>query len=244
MQLSRSLSRSIPCSVAIAWAVLFAVPWGGTTEQRAVAQDAACQPPRANEYLLLVRNPQSDTQAKLRELLPSNAVLTPCSYTNENVIRVEGFASADVASAWAKYLGDQGGLVAIVSSPSGSNTAANPPANPPSGSGSFPRPTNTPSNTPSNTPTNTRSTFNPQPLGSGYAVLVTYFNRPEVAADVRKITNRNVGLVSYEQRPYLLAAYATDQSSASAVLTKLTESGFVATLVDSQGAVLLTANVR
>jgi hypothetical protein len=244
MQLSRFMpSRLKEASAAIAGALLITA--GLPVGDRAIAQNSACQAPRANEYLLLVRNPQSDTQSKLRQLLPSNAVLTPCSYVNENVVRVEGFASADVASAWAKYLSDQAGLQAIVSSPGGSTTAANPPATTPpsnSGSGSFPRPNTTPT-TPT-TPTTTGSGFNPQPLGAGYAVLVSYFNRPEVAADVRKVTNRNVGLVSFEQRPYLLAAYATDSNAANAVLSKLTENGFVAVLVDSRGAVLLTANVR
>jgi hypothetical protein len=223
MQLSR-----LKTSAAIAGALILTA--GLPVGDRAIAQNSACQAPRANEYLLLVRNPQSDTQSKLRQLLPSNAVLTPCSYVNENVVRVEGFASADVASAWAKYLSDQAGLQAIVSSP-GSPPVTPPVAMPPE---PFPRPT---------IPT-TGSGFNPQPLGAGYAVLVSYFNRPEVAADVRKVTNRNVGLVSFEQRPYLLAAYATDSNAANAVLSKLTENGFVAVLVDSRGAVLLTANVR
>lgn len=246
-------------SAALGWMLLTTgLTIGSGLNQGATAQaQSACQPPRSNEYLLLVRNPQSDTQSKLRQLLPANAILTPCTYGSgnsaESVVRVEGFASADVANAWAKYLSDQASLQAIVSSPTGSssgNTAAAP--NPPSsnsgnsGAGSFPRPNTNPT-TPNTQPrpnTNTGTTYNPQPLGSGFAVLVSYFNRPEVAADVRKVTNRNVGLVSFEQRPYLLAAYGSDRNSAEAVLNKLRQDDFVVTLVDSQGVVVLTTDVR
>ncbi|NJR40365.1 MAG: hypothetical protein HC781_17985 [Leptolyngbyaceae cyanobacterium CSU_1_4] len=220
---------------------------GSGFNQGAIAQtQAACQAPRPNEYLLLVRNPKTDTQTRLRQLLPANALLTPCTYLNESVVRVEGFASADVANAWAKYLSDQAGLQAIVSSPSSTSSVhllPNPPATSGTGAGSFPRPNPTPT-TPTPTSATTGASYNPQPLGSGYAVLVSYFNRPEIAADVRNVTNRNVGLVSFEQRPYLLAAQGTNASSASAVLSRLTQEGFTAVLVDSRGVVLLTADVR
>lgn len=236
-------------SAALGWVALtmgFAV--GSGLNQSAIAQtQSACQSPRPNEYLLLVRNPKTDTQTQLRQLLPANALLTPCTYRTESVVRVEGFASADVANAWAKYLSDQAGLQAIVSSPSSTSvsTAPTPPTNSGTGAGSFPRPNPTPTTpTTPTTPAATSTSYNPQPLGSGYAVLVSYFNRPEVAADVRKVTNRNVGLVSFEQRPYLLAAHGTNASSASTVLSKLTQEGLTAVLVDSRGVVLLTADVR
>jgi hypothetical protein len=250
--LKSSLTRF---SAALGWVLLTTgLTIGSGFNEGAIAQSqSTCQPPRSNEYLLLVRNPQSDTQSKLRQLLPANAVLTPCTYGSgnsaESVVRVEGFASADVANAWAKYLSDQASLQAIVSSPTGSTsggTAAAP--NPPSsnsGAGTFPRPNTTPTTPTQPRPTtSTGTTYNPQALGTGYAVLVSYFNRPEVAADVRKVTNRNVGLVSFEQRPYLLAAYGSDRNSAEAVLNRLKQEDFVVTLVDSRGVVVLTADVR
>jgi hypothetical protein len=242
-------SKVTKFSAALGWVALTAgLSVGSGLNQGAIAQtQSACQSPRPNEYLLLVRNPKANTQTQLQQLLPANALLTPCTYRNESVVRVEGFASADVANAWAKYLSDQAGLQAIVSSPSSTSvsTSPNPPANSGTGAGSFPRPNTTPSTpTTPTTPATTGTSFNPRLLGSGYAVLVSYFNRPEVAADVRKITNRNVGLVSFEQRPYLLAAHGTNASSASAVLSKLTQEGLVAVLVDSRGVVLLTADVR
>lgn len=236
-------------SAALGWVVLtMGLSVSSGLNQGAIAQtQSACQSPRPNEYLLLVRNPQTNTQTQLRQLLPANALLTPCTYLNENVVRVEGFASSDVANAWAKYLSDQAGIQAIVSSPGSTSVATTPtpPATSGTGAGSFPRPNTTPTTpTSPNTSAATNTSYNPQPLGSGYAVLVSYFNRPEIAADVRKVTNRNVGLVAFEQRPFLLAAYGSNASSASSVLSKLTQEGFVAVLVDSRGVVLLTADVR
>jgi hypothetical protein len=35
-----------------------------------------CQPPRANQFLLLVLNQKPDTQAQLRQLLPQNATIS------------------------------------------------------------------------------------------------------------------------------------------------------------------------
>lgn len=245
-------SKMTKFSAVLGWMVLTTgLSLGSGLNQGAIAQtQSACQSPRPNEYLLLVRNPKADTQTQLRQLLPNNALLTPCTYINESVVRVEGFASADVANAWAKYLSDQAGLQAIVSSPGSTSvsttpTSPTPPASSGTGAGSFPRPNTTPATpaTPT-TPAANNPSYNPQPLGSGYAVLVSYFNRPEVAADVRKVTNRNVGLVSFEQRPYLLAAHGANASSASSVLSKLTQAGLTAVLVDSRGVVLLTADVR
>ena len=243
-------SKVTKFSAVLGWMVLTTgLSIGSGLNQGAIAQtQSACQQPRANEYLLLVRNPKANTQTQLQQLLPANALLTPCTYRNESVVRVEGFATADVANAWAKYLSDQAGLQAIVSSPSSTSVSTAPTTPTPSpssgtGAGSFPRPNTTPT-TPTTTPAATSASYNPQPLGSGYAVLVSYFNRPEVAADVRKVTNRNVGLVSFEQRPYLLAAQSINASSASTVLSKLTQAGLTAVLVDSRGVVLLTADVR
>jgi hypothetical protein len=255
-----------------------------------------CDPPQANEYLLLVVNQQAETEDQLRQLLPDNAVLTNCQYLNDPVVRVGGFATAEIANAWAQYLADMTGLQAFVARPSTAapDTSATPTEPTPS-STSFPSPTqptasggtsspvpettsqtppadrnpnafptptevpgtpepspeSTPESTPEPSPTNavapaadrTTGAFNPQPLGAGYAVLVYYFNRPEVAADVRQLTAQPVGLVSYEQRPFLLATHTTDPTAAATVLQSLNEQGFRAILVDSRGAILLTPAV-
>jgi hypothetical protein len=217
---------------------------GLLTDGGAIAQTlSSCQPPRANEYLLLVRNQKSETQARLQQLLPANAVLTPCSYLNDSVVRVEGFASNDIASAWSKYLNDVAGLQVFVTGPSTANASTpiqttTSPTSSAGGTSSPPTPI-----TPASAARPAGSTYNPQPLGSGYAVLVNYFNRPEIAANVRQITAREVGLVAYNQQPYLLATHTTDAATASAVLRALTERGLTATIVDSRGAVLLTTSV-
>lgn len=235
---------------------------GGRVERSSAQSLPTCNPPRPEEYLLLVRNPAAETQNQLRQLLPSNAVLTDCRYDNNPVVRVEGFVSEEIANAWAQYLSSSAGLQAIVArppaaaaanfpsptqvTPSQTTTASNPaPASPPA-TPPDPAAANPPAPTPAPAPTTGAQpipAFNPQPLGAGYAVVVNYFNRPEVALDVQQITRQAVGLVAFEQRPYLLAAYTPDPAAASAVLKSLSDRGFVASIVDSRRAILLTPSV-
>lgn len=85
--------------------------------------------------------------------------------------------------------------------------------------------------------------YNPKPLGTGYAVLVDYFNHPEVVTLVRQLLGTDVGLVSYGQRPYLLAVYSGDQKKVNSTLQKLSNRGFFAMLVDSRKVMLLKAVV-
>jgi hypothetical protein len=81
-------------------------------------------------------------------------------------------------------------------------------------------------------------------LGEGYAILVDYFNRPEMVSSLRNAVGGDVGFVSYGQRPYLLAVYTTNQKEAYNTLKKLSETGFVAILADGQKVVLLRSIVR
>jgi hypothetical protein len=103
-------------------------------------------------------------------------------------------------------------------------------------------PTPSPSNSSGNVAIAT-STYNPRPLGAGYAVLVDYGSRPEVAADVRQVVAGQVGVVAYEQRPYLLASYTSDLATAAAVLQQLSDRNFSAILVDSRRTILLAPTV-
>lgn len=231
---------------------------------RSIAQSLpTCNPPRPDEYLLLVRDPNADTQNQLRQLLPSNAILTDCRYDNNPVVRVEGFVSDEIANAWAQYLSSSAGLQAIVARPPAPAAATNfpsptqvtpgqvtaptnpapaPPA-PATSAAATPAPTPAPQPPAQTTAARPTPTFNPQPLGAGYAVVVNYFNRPQVAIDVQQITRGDVGLVAFEQRPYLLAAYTPDPAAASAVLRSLTDRGLTASIVDSRRAILLTPSV-
>jgi hypothetical protein len=184
-----------------------------------------CQPPRSNEYLLLVLNDRTDTQSRVQQLFSQNnlnPILTACRYLGDSVIRVESFASADVANDWARFLTNSN-LQAFVTRPRTGGNIGNSPNNP---------------STPG------RTGYNPQTLGNGFAVIVNYFNNPDTAASVRQITRQNVGLVSYNQNPYLLASYTTDSAAASNVLRSLTDRGLVAIVVDSRNNVfVLTPNV-
>ncbi|GAB4372914.1 MAG: hypothetical protein Kow00121_15670 [Elainellaceae cyanobacterium] len=258
---------------------------GWLIAQPGVAQPLPdCAPPRSNEYLLLVLHQRPDTETQLQQLLPENAVTTTCSYLEDQVVRVEGFASADIANAWAQYVSDMTGLQAFVARPAATSSSQVAPASSAAtsttnfpaptqisasggtsspapapiaqnGAGSFPTPTQLPEvapATPEATPipdaapapnTDANRSYNPQALGTGYAVLVYYFNRPEVAADVRQVTQQPVGLVSYEQRPFLLAAYTPDPAVAASVLQSLSDRGFTAVMVDGRRTILLTPAV-
>ncbi len=103
-----------------------------------------------------------------------------------------------------------------------------------------PTATNQPSYNP---PANQQGNYNPQALGSGYAVLVDYANRPELATQIQQIVGGDVGFVSYAQRPFLLAVYTTNQREASTTLQTLSDRGFFAMIVDSRKVTLLRSNV-
>ncbi|MBW4657386.1 MAG: hypothetical protein KME15_01830 [Drouetiella hepatica Uher 2000/2452] len=199
-----------------------------------------CQPPQENQFLLLVLNQRSDTQTQLKQLLPASAVLTPCDYLSNSVVRVEGFSSAEIANAWAKYINDRIGLQAFVARSANSAIVTTPSLAQPQA------PTALPTSAPTSTegvPRSVPEAYNPQPLGTGYAVLVNYFNRPEAAADVGQITAGAVGLVAYNQNPYLLAIYTNSETSAASMLRTLSDRGFTAVMVDSRRVVLLKRNV-
>ncbi|MCD8485171.1 MAG: hypothetical protein LRZ84_00045 [Desertifilum sp.] len=85
--------------------------------------------------------------------------------------------------------------------------------------------------------------YNPQPLGTGFAVLVDYFNQPELATQVQQVLGGTVGLASYGQRPFLLAVHTTNQQDANDILQALSDRGFWAMIVDSRKVVLLNASV-
>lgn len=191
---------------------------------------ADCQPPSPSEYLLLVVSKTPDSQEQVRRTLPSSATVTVCNYLNDVVTRVGGFTTADAADAWAKYVRESIGLSAFVARPS--EVAAQPSPAPtqmaPAAAGV------------ARSPSPQRAgTFNPQALGSGYAVLVDYFSRPELATQVQQLVGKEIGLAAYRQRPYLLAVHTNDQSLANSTLQALTDRGLWAMVVDSRRVTLL-----
>jgi hypothetical protein len=199
---------------------------GGTSSVFAQQAIPACQPPNAGEYLLLVVSPTADNQKQLRSALPPELKTITCKYLNETVTRIGGFNKIDDANRWARYVSSIVGLSAIITT----------------------RPT-TPDVQPAvqqpfvQSPQQTIS-YSPQALGQGYAVLVDYFNRPELANNVQQVVGGTVGFASYGQRPYLLAVHTTNQTEAYNTLQKLNDRGFFAILVDSRKVMLLRSTVR
>ncbi|MBE9009613.1 hypothetical protein IQ250_05275 [Pseudanabaenaceae cyanobacterium LEGE 13415] len=202
----------------------------------AQAQLPNCQAPRSNEFLLLIVTRTPEIQARVRSVVSRDADVKICNYFGETVTRVGGYRDADTANSWANYLNDTVRLRAFVATPPGGAPVATgdvPPVQP--------QPVQ---------PLVTRQIesnsggFNPQPLGQGFAVIVNHYNRPEVAAQVRQVLNRNIGLASFQQRPYLLAVQTTDRGVADSILQILSDRGFAAMLVRSDRVTLLTPVVQ
>ncbi len=222
----KALPAIVGLLVAIPHALALQFPLG------AIAQtNPQCQPPNSGEYLLLVVSKTPDVQDKLRKVLPTSASTTVCRYLDDVVTRVSGFNTVETASSWAQYLTETVGLQAFVARPAIGNASQSPAriANPPSAG------VTNPSNS---------SKYNPQPLGAGYAVLVSYFNKPELATQLQQALKKDVGLVSYGQRPYLLAVHTPDQKAANSMLQSLSDRGFFVMVVDSRRVTLLKSSVQ
>ncbi len=214
-----------------------------------------CKPPGPGEYLLLVVTKTVEVQNQVRQALPASAKSTVCNYLDDIVTRVSGFTTIDTANAWARYLSESAGLSAFVARPA--ETSATSATSPPTtsisqGAGASSRSPSSGHNTAASTKPVASSSasgsgtlaFNPKLLGTGYAVLVNYFNQPELAPQIQQLLKQNVGLVSYGQRPYLLALYTSDHIAANKVLQTLTERGFWAMVVDSRRVTLLKSAVN
>ena len=174
-----------------------------------------CRAPNPGEYLLLVISPSKNNQNELRRVLPLNTNSVVCTYLKDTVTRIGGFRKIDDANRWARYVKDSAGLSAIITT----------------------RPTHASQTQVDN------AKFQPRQLGRGYAVLVDYLKRPEIAHQIREVMGGDVGFASYGQRPYLLAVYTTNQTDAYQALKKLSDRGFIASIVDSSRVVLLRSIV-
>ncbi|WP_251959795.1 hypothetical protein [Nostoc commune] len=217
--------QTLPSVLGLAMAGLI----GGISSVFAQQAIPSCQPPNAGEYLLLVVSPTANNQKQLRSALPPELKTITCKYLNETVTRVGGFNKIDDANRWARYVSNIVGLSAIITTR---------PTTPDVQAQTQPQPQRQ-----AQPPQQTLS-YNPQALGEGYAVLVDYYNRPELVNSVQQAVGGNVGFVSYGQRPYLLAVYTTNQSEAYNTLQKLNNGGFVASIVDSRKVILLRSTVR
>lgn len=240
---------------SLGFSALLTAMWG--FGGRAIAQSyPVCEPPATGEYLLLIVS--QTEQSQLRRILPPNASTTVCRYLDNIVTRVGGFSDPEVANSWAQYLTDMDGVQAFVARPLDAATldAATPDAATVENIGDQPSSqqpqpvapitglTQAQAITPSSESASpSGNAYNPQPLAAGYAVLIDYFNRPEVATEVQQVLGSQVGLVSYGQRPYLLALHTSDPAVANSVLQQLSDRNFLTLMVDSRRVVLLTPAV-
>ncbi len=195
--------------------VLFAVASLTGVANSAFAQQyvCSCQPPQPNEYLLLVLSDTRESQEHIQRTLPPDTPAIVCQYLEDRVTRISGFKTIEDAKDWARYVKEIVGLSAFVVRPASTRQSTN------------------------------SLTYTPQALGNGYAVLVDYLNQPEMALQVKQLLGRDVGLVSYANRPYLLAVYTSSQREANSILRKLSDRGFWSMVVDSRRVTLLRSVV-
>ncbi|MCW6036500.1 hypothetical protein K4A83_09500 [Spirulina subsalsa FACHB-351] len=191
-----------------------------------------CRPPESEAYIILARTPSWSEQDLLRRTVPraenlTTQNLTVCVHRGEIMTRLGGFQNLTTSEQWGRYLQEVVGLdVVIVRSQHSTPTS---PASPfPPASGSFAPP-----------PPSLNSVS-----GGGYMVLVDYGNRPELAEQLRRFLQRDVGLVSYFSRPYLLAGYSESPEEAEALLRRLRDRSFSAIIVESRQVVVLTPRVN
>lgn len=81
----------------------------------AVAQSQPpCQPPKPDEYLLLIVSPTPESQDQVRRALLPNTSTTVCKYLKDTVTRIGGFNKIETANEQARYFKDIVGLPAFV----------------------------------------------------------------------------------------------------------------------------------
>ncbi|MCY7407184.1 MAG: hypothetical protein LH631_07350 [Alkalinema sp. CAN_BIN05] len=202
-----------------------------------------CQPPSASEFLLFATARTLDAQAMLRSKAPTDATTTVCRYQGEVVMRVAGFASEPSAAAWGQYLIRATGIPTTIVRPVpealapvvtpvmiGATTDVAPKAGS-AGNGSVGK-------------RFSPGVYKPQALSSGYAVLVNYNNRPDVAVQLGQVLNQDVGVAVYGERPYLFVMQTGEMTAANAVVKLLNDRGFLALRVEAKSVVVLRPVVK
>lgn len=189
-----------------------------------------CAPPASDEHLVLVDQSTPEELEQLKTLLPDGSTTSICQYLDDTVIRVGGFANEEVATAWAEYLSTtlqvQTAIVRPATSftlPDGNEESSPPDANDPEDEAAAVYPD-----------------YDPQLLGEGYAILVNYADRTDIAIAVQEELGESVGLAVYDQEPYLLALYSDDFKDSGKILRQLVDANFDALMVDSRQVILMT----
>lgn len=217
---------------------------------RAIAQTnlPTCPAPASQEYLLLVRGNTAADRERIASVLPADNTVLICDYLNEVLVRAGGFTSLETANAWAAYMTTVEGFESFVARPVAEASVTEQPV---AAESVMEQPvteqpiTEQPVNPPVAEGTVASSGdggYQPQRLATGYAVLVDFGDRPEIAATVGQIATP-VGLAVYQQRAYLLAEYTRDAAVAEATLQRLSNAQLSAVVVDAQQVVQMTANV-
>ena len=217
---------------------------------------ASCTLPGNQEYLLLVITPNREERAAILQNIPNDMEVSFCNYSGEAVTRIGSFGSLEAADEWGQYFqqnlgltpviieGNQTPLLEVVSEPP-PITTQEPPSIPETSSEVSPLVTQEPPSISETLPqASSNSGYNPQPLGTGYAILIDYLNQPEIASQLQQILNREIGLASYLARPYLIAIHTSDENEANTVFKNLSDHGFWTIMVDSNKVTLLTPVVK
>ncbi len=222
--------------------------------QSAQAQFPPCPPPSVNEYLLLVRSNTEAERTRVQNLLPSNSTVLVCDYLNDTVVRAGGFSNLENANAWAQYMTEVEGFQAFVARPA-AVTVQPPPLDNATTPTTAATPNGATANDTANGPTSNGATtdspatptrpaaYAPQPLGTGFAVLVDYQYRPESAIAIQRQVGQAVGLAVHRQRSYLLIAHSPNLEGAASTLAVLNSLNIPGFIVDSQDVVMLTPAV-
>ncbi len=204
-----------------------------------------CQPPSATEFLLFATARTPEAQALLRSKAPTDATTTVCRYQGEMVIRVAGFASEPSAAAWGQYLIRTTGIPTTIVRPV-LVTAVVSPVVAPMGDALAPKvsPVLIGAGNGSVGKRFSPGVYNPQALSSGYAVLVNYNNRPDVAVQLGQVLSQDVGVAVYGERPYLFVMQTGEMTAANAVVKLLNDRGFLALRVEAKSVVVLRPVVK
>lgn len=191
---------------------------------------ASCIAPALGEYGLLILRWSLADQERVQRVLPSTTRWQLCNYPSRQqnlpVMQVGGFVQLAAAQELGQQVTAATGLPTVAIQ---ATTRQSP--EPPDGT-TVPQPA-----------IDGAVDYNPRPLGPGYAVLVDFGDRPELAAQLQSQLGRTVGLVSYGQRAYLLGAYTSDASAATATAQDLKRQGFNTQVVEGQQVFVLRTAV-
>lgn len=220
------------CAIGFSCGALWSPLW--VTQAIAQSTLPVCPPPVTGEYLLLIRGRTELDRAQIAAILPAENPVLVCTYLNESLVRAGGFTSLETANAWATYMTTEAGFESFVSRASDTQTAM---ATPNPAAPATPVATTAARSSDSGT-----ISYQPRRLNAGYAVLVDYGDRPDIAAIVGQVVTP-VGLAVYQQRAYLLADYTADAAGATTTLQKLSDAQLAPILVDAQQVVRISTEV-